>query len=314
MRIFAPADSAREAAALIEAGAGALYFGYMPAAWTRERGFLESFNRRSFPEAQVNSEEEAGAMAAEAASRGVPLWATLNAAYYTADMHRTVMETARRLREMGVHGFIVSDPGLLEALGREGLGPLSLSTLGGVFNTRAARFWARQGVERVTFPRELPPAGMRGVADANPGMRFDAFVLHGACPNVEGFCRWVHDDPRRVWPCVKEYRLSGTARPAQERAAAAQLGWCGLSRVWACGLCALHDLSSSPNIEGLKIVGRGAPTPRKLAAVVVLRELLGDLEGGMEREAFLEAARRAKRRWSGSGCHPYLCYHPEYLP
>jgi hypothetical protein len=66
MRILAPADGAREAVALIEAGAGMLYFGYQPEGWLREHAPLESFNRRAFAAAQVTTEGEAARLLDEA--------------------------------------------------------------------------------------------------------------------------------------------------------------------------------------------------------------------------------------------------------
>ncbi len=314
MRIMAPADSAPEAGALVAAGAGELYFGYVPGAWLERHSPLVSFNRRTFTEAQVTTEEEVAAMVAAASAGGATVSAAFNAAYYPGWMHADLLAAAKRLSALGVSGFIVADPGLVGSMAREGLGPISLSTLGGVMNAGAARFWERRGVARVTLPREMTVAEILALAAGAPGVSFDVFVLFGACANMESFCRWAHDDPRREWPCVKTYGPDQEADAAgREAVQKAQAGWAGLSRIWACGLCALHDLASAGNVTGLKIVGRGAPTARKLTGVRMVREALEALAAGGGRESFTALARESRRRRAGSGCHPYLCYFPEFL-
>lgn len=315
MKIIAPADSREEAAALIESGAGALYCGYVPESWLREHAALETFNRRTFAEAQITTEDELGSVADIAGSYGVPLWITFNASYYPRWMYDAVLDDISRLIYLGAAGFIVSDPVLITMLIEEGIGPLSLSTMAGVFNSASAAFYGSLGVKRITLPRALGVNDISEIARANPGIMFDIFALFGACANIECFCRWAHDDPGRVWPCVKKYHVEIEPGSSEDtkRAVGAQTAWGGLSRIWACGLCSLWDLSASPNVEGLKIVGRGAPTSRKIAGVRMLRGLLELLDKGLGKEEFLAESRSVKLRYSKEGCRPQLCYFPEFL-
>jgi putative protease len=315
MHILAPADSAREAGILIEAGAGAIYAGYDPPALAPGRSPLLSLNRRSFAEAQVDSASELAALARVCREGGVPLWVTFNAPSYPPWIQGEVLAAARECRDAGVTGFIVSDPLLMGEIRREGLGGICLSTMAGAFNSRAVAFFRGLGADRVTIPRDLTMGAMRAMAEAHPDLPFEIFILFGACANLEPFCRWIHRDPARVWSCVKTCRAVATG-PAEagRRAAGVQEGWGGLSRAWACGLCALADLPATPNLEGLKIVGRGAPLPRKLQGVGLVRDLLREREAGGTRGEFLAEVRRAKAAASGTGCLPRLCYYPEYLP
>ncbi len=299
----------------MDAGAGALYIGYQPPAWVRGHLPLESFNRRTFAEASLASLEEVASLCAQAGTRGVPVWAAFNAAYYPAAMYEPVLSAARDLQAAGVTGFIVSDLGLIGSLGEEGIGGLALSAMAGVMNARAARFFGNLGLRRITLPRDLTVGEIAAIAAANPELTFDVFVLFGACANLEPFCRWAHEDPRRIWPCVQEWRpVEVAAGTPLEKAANAQASWSGVSRVWACGLCALAELARIPNVEGLKLVGRGAPTERKLAGVRILRRLLDLLAGGARDEEYRAAARAAKLDQTKTGCLPRLCYFPEYLP
>jgi putative protease len=307
--ILAPADGAREVGPLAGAGADALYFGYLPGGGEMGR---ETFNRRTFPEAQVATADEARALIGEAAGHGLPVWVTFNASFYPPDRYGPVLGAAREMAAAGAAGFIVADIALLILLRREGLGSLSLSTLAGVHNGEAARFFGDLGAERITLPRELSTPEIIAIATANPGLVFDVFVLFGACPNAESACRWPHDDPDRIWPCVRRYAPSGAPSELVRGAMEARLGWCGLRRSEACGLCSLADLSGVSNIGGLKIVGRGAPLERKLRGVRALREVADAAAAGAGRGEILALAREVNRRLTGHDCIPRLCYYPEY--
>jgi collagenase-like PrtC family protease len=189
-----------------------------------------------------------------------------------------------------------------------------LSTLGDAANHAAAAFWRRLGVERITLPRHLALAEIEAVVEASPGMRFDAFVLYGQCPNAEGHCTFSHDHPRRVWPCVQRWRVEpGDASDEARRAADAQAGWGGLVRADACGLCALWDLAHI-GVDAVKIVGRGAPTERKRWAVAAVRDLLALVESGIGREEFRADARARSNARLAHACNPRLCYFPECVP
>ena len=145
-------------------------------------------------------------------------------------------------------------------------------------------------------------------------MRFDAFVLYGQCPNAEGHCTFSHDHPRRIWPCVRRYRIApGDDSDEARRAAAAQTGWGGLGRGEACGLCALWDYAAI-GLDAVKVVGRGTPTEKKEWAVATLAELIATIRGGVTREAFLAEARSRSRARFSHGCDPRLCYAPELIP
>ncbi len=313
--ILAPVDTPDEVPCLIDAGAESLYCGFVPRRLMREYDQRGAINRRTFAAAQVASRENLERMAAAARGRGVPLWVTANAASYDPASYDPLLEILAEAREAGAAGFIAADWPLVTRLIERGLGPVSLSTMAGVMNAAAARFWHGAGVARITLPRDLGIGEIAGLAGATPEVTYDAFLLFGACANLEACCRWPHDDPGRVWPCVREYRVRPVPDDAAGlAAAAAQTAWGGLNRAWACGLCALPALAALPNVDGLKIVGRGAPTSRKLAGVVALRELLDLLGRGVTGEEFRRRACAVKAGRLGGPCLPHLCYYPEFLP
>ncbi len=315
MRILCPVDSAAEAAELAALGADELYGGYLPPGWEERFGLAAAPpNRRSFAEAQIRGEEQLAAVVATAHAAGARFLLTVNAPVYAGAQHEAALELVAAGVALGVDAFIAADAGLVLAA-RERLpgARFHVSTLADVANHGAAAFWARLGAARITLPRHLSTAQLAAVVAASPGVRFDAFVLYGQCPNAEGHCTFPHDHPRRVWPCVQRWRVTpGDASPQARAAAAAQGAWSGLVRADACGLCALRDLARI-GLDAVKIVGRGAPTERKRWAVRTVRELLAAVEGGIGREDFLaEALRRSRERFT-HGCDPRLCYFPEFL-
>lgn len=315
MRILCPVDSAAEAEALAGLGAGELYGGYLPPQWAERFALAAPPNRRTFAEAQIRDAAELRAVVAAAHAGGAEFFLTVNSPVYAREQYPALLELAEEALAAGTDAFIAADPGFIAAArARWPDVRIHLSTLADAANHGAVAFWQRLGVERVTLPRHLSLGAVESLLSASPGMRFDAFVLYGQCPNDEGQCTFSHDHPGRTWPCVQRYRVEpvSDAAPAR-RAAAAQAGWGGLSRADACGLCALWDLERL-GVESAKIVGRGTSTERKAWAVGVVAELLALIRSGIGREEFRVAARERSRSRFAHGCSPYLCYCPELIP
>lgn len=319
MKILSPVDNAREAISLLELGADDFYGGLLSERWQREYTFDASANRRSFPEAQIDSEEELVEILAAVHGRGGAFFLTLNSPFYTADQFSPLLDLTERALGLGVDALIASDIGLiLEARRRWPAVPVHLSTMAEVTNSAAVAFYEKLGVRRITLPRHLTLKEVGTVIKASPQMAFDVFVLYGQCANAEGLCTFSHDHPRRIWPCVQPYHIESSAHENRERrgnapALCGQMLWAGLPRGEACGLCGLWNLHRA-GVEGLKIVGRGTATDRKEWAVKTVADLVSMIEReDVSEETFrLEARRRYGKRFA-AGCRPTLCYFPELL-
>lgn len=315
MKILCPVDSVAEAETLAGLGAGELYGGYLPSRWAERFAFAAPPNRRTFAEAQIRDDRELRAVVAAAHAGGAEFFLAVNSPVYSREQYPALLELAGEALAAGTDAFIAADPGFITAARTRWPGVrIHLSTLADAANHGAAAFWRRLGVERITLPRHLTLAATAALLAASPGMRFDAFVLYGQCPNDEGQCTFSHDHPSRSWPCVQRYRIEPLAdsEPAR-RAAAAHAGWAGLSRADACGLCALWDLARL-GVDAAKIVGRGTATERKAWAVSAIAELLALIQSGIGRDEFHAAARERSLGRFAHGCSPYLCYYPELIP
>ena len=325
MKILSPIDKPEEVSALADAGADELYGGYVSPEWRNRYSLLASANHRYFANAQIAGKKELASIINGAHRRGMKFCLTLNAPYYTQEQYDFLLMEAERLLEAGVDAFIVSDLGLILRF-RERLPEASihLSTLSTVFNSKGAAMFGSLGVRRIVFPRELTLGEMKGIVRANPGAQFDAFVMIGRCPNIEGFCTFTHNSPDLIWPCEEKYKIKAASDnlsviPVSTHASRgypagiqtlniieAQSAWGRVNRRQACGLCAVGGLRDA-GVSALKLVGRGGPTKMKVAVLKAVKDALLIKDAGELREF-------GKRRYVelfGQPCSPQVCYYPE---
>ena len=318
MLILSPADRASEVPELAAAGAEELYAGYVPPFWSERFGPVVSCNRRSFDEANVGSFEELGALVHAAAVRDVPVHVALNASPIPEEMIPRLVAMVAEFARIGVRGVIVSDLSLLLALRDAKIHRLALhaSTLFSAFNGITVAFLRRAGAARVVLARELSTAEIAAMVPPAGETRLETIGFRGRCPNIEGFCTHLHDDPRRTWPCElrygKEWVGPGEAIPPEILAAIERNE--GADRFFSCGLCAVPSLERA-GVHVFKIVGRGSETDRKVdavRAVAAMRAYGREAIPGPE-----ECAARGKalyRETFGRPCRPENCCFPEFSP
>lgn len=318
MLILSPVDSASEVPELAAAGAEELYAGFVPPFWAEAFGPVVSCNRRSFDEANAGSFGEVEAIVRAAAVRDVPVHIAMNASPIPGKMIPPLVETAGALARIGVRGVIVSDLALMIAL-REARIPrlfLHASTLFSAFNGMTVAFLRRAGADRVVLARELTTREIAAMVLPAGETRLESIGFRGRCPNIEGFCTHLHDDPGRTWPCELRYakEWAGPGGAAPEGVFAAIGRGEGVDRFFSCGLCAVPLLERC-GVHALKIVGRGSETSRKVAAVrAVARMRAFGREAIPGREACASRGKALYRETFGRPCRPENCYFPEFRP
>jgi putative protease len=317
MRIVSPVDNLAEALPLLAAGADELYGGYVPKGWSERFSDFASINQRTFSGAQLESPEELATIVALCQERGKRFSLTLNAPYYTDAQLPLLLEVVEQAVAAGVNGIILADPGLLRILKR--LYPqveYHASTLAHLLNSSAITFDRQLGISRAILPRHLTIAEMEAIVAASPDVACDAFLLVGKCPNTEGLCTFHHSSPDKIWPCEIPYQiepLHGEASPLLQQAMNRQGSWAQSDRRHGCGLCAIPHLARI-GIDGLKLVGRGAPAARKIAHVRLVRHMLS-LAGELDDfAAYRQEAMAAHRRNFSADCSRNVCYYPEFFP
>jgi putative protease len=317
MKIMSPVDRADELPLLADAGADEFYAGLVPPFWAEAFGPVVSCNRRSFGSANLSSAEELDALVHAANLRGLSVYVALNATPFPEAMIPRLVDFVVELSLREVRGVIVSDLALLLALRDRRFRRFEIvaSTLFSAFNGAAVSFLSRAGASRVVLARELSVAEATRVA-GSCRTPVEVIGMRGRCPNIEGFCGHLHDDPGRTWPCELHYEKTweghSPAMPPMVSKAFSRDE--GADRYYSCGLCAVPMLEAG-GVHSFKIVGRGAETARKVAAVEGVRRMRD--EGVPERGDASACARRGKalyRELFGRPCRPENCYFPEFRP
>lgn len=309
--ILAPVNALEEVTPLMEAGAHWLYGGVLPAEWADRFPSTVLLNQRTFASAQFPSMAQLRDAVRRTLEHGGSFALTLNAPFYMDEQLPLVVELARWAVHAGIGALIVADPGLIVRLGDEGIElPLHLSTMGVAANAHSVRFYVDQGITRVILPRFLRLEQIAVLTAAMPSVEYEAFILVGKCPNIEGTCTFLHDSPDRRWPCEWEWDLADEAGDRPPLNISGHFSGIRESdRRDGCGLCALPALKAA-GVSTFKVVGRGAPLQRKLQLVGQLSRLLGEVPA-QPGEAWFRTCRESYHALYGHRCCEHNCYYPE---
>ena len=131
---------------------------------------------------------------------------------------------ARKLKEIGVDGLIISDPGVLEILKKEWPeAEIHLSTQANCINSESARFWQQNGVKRVILGREVSLKDIKEIKREVPELELEYFVHGAMCMAYSGRCFLSQYFLGRsanlgdcVQPCRWKYFLREEKRPESE--------------------------------------------------------------------------------------------------
>lgn len=316
MNIMSPVDSIKETELLIDSGAQELYGGYLPGFWEEKFGHVVSINRRSYQDANISSFDELKQVIGLCRVRNVPFYLLLNAPAVFDEDVESVVTFAAECADTGVSGFIISDLNLLSRLSEASLNvELHASTLFTVYSHSTIRFLESLGVGRVVISRELALGETCELSRKTGTIKVDVISFRGKCPNIEGFCSHLHDDPDRRWPCELPYRKQwvGVFEKGLKDDVFENIGqWEGLDRLYSCGICALPMLASS-GIHAAKIVGRGSETEKKVRAVTVLKKVIDFCRGESDLERCIAIGRSIYAEEFGTPCSQKNCYYPEFF-
>jgi len=335
MRITVPISHPEEVEMLAAEGAGEFFCGHVPPEWLERYGGAFWMNRRGPVAGNLLQRDDVSLLAERAHARGIPVYVTFNAPYYTPEQQEFLLPLIGRLaEESGIDGVIVSDVGFLVEL-RRALPDLAVhaSSVMASLNPGMVEFLAQIGASRVIFPRSLGTEDIFPLCEAAAGrMETEAFVLNEGCVFEEGYCMTTHrsvgalcvqlpDVPSRVLPLTP--RAAASLR-REDRGPSREMMGAFRDWVWfqngcgntvteggipngPCGLCAVFDLAAA-GVTSLKIAGRSGSLPRKLAGLRMVRAVLDLVEGGASREdaASKAVAIRNTPEFCAAG---YMCYY-----
>ena len=292
-----------------------LYAGFMDGAWAERFGAGAGLNRMSSFGGGANfpSFSALRTAMAEAAALGIPVSVTFNALSYDGEQLDFLEERyLAPLRETAGAGVIVSTAGLCRRASALGL-PVSVSTIAGIYNSAAARYYAEAGAKALILPRELELQEMASIMARVPEPAYEVFLMNNGCRFSDAVCMGCHI-PRQGGLCQlmdrAEGRLAGSLdREAMQAQRVASAVYHGFFMRNACGLCAIYRLLRMGVSRG-KIVGRSEGGRAALKSLrLVLRNLDLAADCGSEAEYFerMDPGPGADTRCAGG----FSCYDPE---
>lgn len=151
------------------------------------------------------------------------VYLTINIYAHNEDIE-PLKDYLNRIKDLGIDGFIVSDPGVIDLL-QEFIpdAEIHLSTQANMTNYQTANFWYRHGVKRLVLARELTFEEIVEIRKNIPkDMELEAFVHGAMCISYSGRCLlsnfMIERDANRgqcAHPCRWKYSLVEQKRPGE---------------------------------------------------------------------------------------------------
>lgn len=325
MKIVAPFSRIGEVEMLVHCGADELYCGVHTPEWEAHFGADWWMNRRSPKQANILSWADMKTAIDLAHRGGVPVYIAMNALFYPEGSIDYMVRLAQKLvEELGVDGLILSDINFLMRLERLQLPTrLHLSSLGGVINSHAARFYHSLGIQRIILPRQMRvPEIKRTIRDSPDDMEFEVFALNDGCLYEEGYCQTTHAFGPFCMNAGEDAIRKGkntALTDAEIRSNAEALDeflWyqnnCGSSLQsdglpnGPCSLCRFGEFRDM-GVSAVKIVGREASFQRKMSSLQLVKAVMDMVREGAASPdiAALSRSLRSTPAYCDKG---YMCY------
>lgn len=173
--LLAPAGDFEKLKTAIHFGADAVYVG--------GSGFSLRANAKNFTDEQL---AEACRYVRE---RGKKIYVAVNV-FAKNDDFKKLPGYLAFLQSAGVHGVIVTDPGVIEFCKKYApVLEIHISTQANTTNKYAAKFWADQGAKRIVLARETSLEEIKEIRDYLPeDVQIEAFVHGAMCISYSGRC------------------------------------------------------------------------------------------------------------------------------
>ncbi|WP_457638671.1 peptidase U32 family protein [Persephonella sp.] len=174
--ILAPVGHYEGLAAVIKAGADAIYMGVGK---INQRALKTTFTMEDVKEIRKITQDA-----------GVRQYIVLNSIVFEDDLPY-INETLHQLKEIGVDAVIGWDMAVLSRSIELGI-ETHLSTMASVSNSQAAKFYERMGIKRVVPAREVKLEGLLDIK-RKTNLEVEIFIHGAMCMAVSGRCFLSHD-------------------------------------------------------------------------------------------------------------------------
>ena len=286
MNIMVPLSCAEMLERFCRAGADEFYIGFYDPAWDMRFGTFEEINRMSSFGSLANFPLQAlEEIIARIHILRKKVFVTLNSATYSFEQIQWMDRYIQLLRSVSVDGIILGSLELLHHLRGCGI-PLTLSTMGGAYNSDIVSFYQDMGIRRLILPRDMTLPDMERIVPRFPHLEFEVFLMRNGCKYSDSNCMTYHSRRYGSMCAVLdtgaytiETNRTFTHREIREIHANHALFTKAFHKR-ACGLCAVDNLLQM-GISSVKIVGR-ADAPDVVAADIQQVRALIDGPGNSE--------------------------------
>jgi len=119
---------------------------------------------------------------------GKKIYLTVNIAPHNYKIP-ALLKALKPMAELKPDALIVSDPGVI-MLCKETIPevPIHLSVQANTVNWASAKYWHKQGIERIILSREISLPEVREIHEKNPGLELEYFVHGSICMAYSGRC------------------------------------------------------------------------------------------------------------------------------
>lgn len=279
MNIMVPLSRGDVLDRFCQAGADEFYIGFYDPAWDTRFGPFEEINRMSSFGGQANVPLQVlEDIVRQIHTRRKKVFVTLNSAAYSFEQLQWIDRYVRLLQSLPVDGIILGSLELLLRLRSCGL-PLTISTMGGAYNSDIVSFYRDLGVKRVILPRDITLPDMERIIRQFPQLEFEVFLMRNGCKYSDSNCMAYHSR-RHGSLCAAldsgpyTIEVDGISTPQEAREI--QANHTLFTRAFhkqACGLCAVDDLLQM-GVSSVKIVGRADAPDAVAADIQQVRELI----------------------------------------
>ncbi len=261
MNIMVPLSSTDMLEEFCQAGADEFYFGFYDPSWEVIFGPFEEINRMSSFGAQANFNwKRLEDTVKQIHAHGKKAYVTLNSAAYSISQLNWMDAYVKKLQLMSIDGIILGSLELVYRLKGCGV-PLTLSTMGGAYNSSIISFYQDLGISRMILPRDMTLSDMKRIVRQFPDIDFEAFLMRNGCKYSDSGCMSYHARKYGSMcamldqgPCVIDIDSAMDALSVREIYANHTLFTKAFHKE-ACGLCAVDELMEM-GIASVKIVGR----------------------------------------------------------
>lgn len=316
MRILVPLNNKDCVTQFSDAGADEFYMGFYDLNWIHRFGEYVDINRMSGFGLAANRYEfnEISDIANTVKKLGKKLFITLNANVYSQDSLRYIQTYYfPALKEIQIDGLIVSDITSASLAKKFGI-PVSVSTIGGVYNHDIAKEYASLGVQRIILPRDLSLDEIKSIIEAFPEVEYEVFHMRNGCIFSDSYCLGMHR-PECGSTCgyirFKDERILSDLNSFQEDYDIMLNDnlYNHFFHAEACGMCAIYRFMNM-GVSSLKIVGRADDTDGILSDIRLTAENIRIASECRSEEEYLEKMHfhdNAPRKCMFG----YSCYYPE---